>query len=100
MDLRNMFKCNTVEGFGQIAGGHVVRCQGTTHASKRPIQLVNHKFGVAKDEGTGCPQVMKDAKTDDEGFVFGLIICAFKIQLERKIPTIVVWGLNDNTDAS
>ncbi|KAM2674248.1 hypothetical protein EV2_015465 [Malus domestica] len=95
-----MFKYYTVEAFDQIAGGHLVRCQGTTHASKRPIKLVNHEFRVAEDEGTGCPQVMKDAKVDNKGFVFGLIICAFKIQLEQKIPTIVVWGLNDNSDAS
>ncbi|KAM0989625.1 hypothetical protein ACFX2A_013675 [Malus domestica] len=85
-----MFKCNTVEGFGQIAGNHVVGCQGTTYALKRTIKLVNHKFRVAEDEGTGRLQVMKDSKPDDKGFVFGLIICAFKIQLERKIPTIVV----------
>ncbi|KAM1815821.1 hypothetical protein ACFX12_000294 [Malus domestica] len=100
MNLRNMFKCNTIEGFGQIAGDNVIGCQGATHALKRTIKLVNHKFGVAEDESTGHPQVMKDSKADDKGFVLGLVICAFEIQLERKIPTIVVWRLNDNSNAS
>ncbi|KAM1833046.1 hypothetical protein ACFX13_022907 [Malus domestica] len=82
-----------------MADNHVVGCQGTTHAAERPIKLVNHKFGVTKDEGTGGSQVMKDAKADDKGFVFGLVIGAVKIQFERKIPTIMVRRLNDNANA-
>ncbi|KAM2078100.1 hypothetical protein ACFX1R_025799 [Malus domestica] len=96
MDPGNMFERNTVEGLGQIAGNHVVGCQGTTHAAERPIKLVNHKLRVVEDEGTGGPQVMKEAKADDKGFIFGLIIGAVKIQLKRKIPTIVIGRLNDN----
>ncbi|KAM1751400.1 hypothetical protein ACFX11_009522 [Malus domestica] len=94
-----MFERNTVEGFGQIAGNHVVGCQGTTYAAKRPVKLVNHEFRIAEDEGTGGPQVMKEAKADDKGFIFGLIIGAVEIQLKRKIPTIVIRRLNDNANA-
>ncbi|KAM1743309.1 hypothetical protein ACFX12_013210 [Malus domestica] len=78
----NMLESNTGEGFGQIVGNHIVGCQGITHAAERPIKLVNHKFKVAEDEGMGGSQVMKEAKANDKGFVFGLIIGAVEIQLE------------------
>ena len=40
---------------------------------------------------------MKDAEADDESFVFGLIVGAFKVKCEREVPSVLLWRLNDDS---
>lgn len=86
-----MLECDSLKWLGQIGGNHVIRHQSTTHATKSAIKLVNQKFWVTPDEDASCSKVLKDVKADDKGFIFGLIIRTIEIQLQRKIPVVVIW---------